>query len=79
MKVTATQEGFFGRLRSAGDQFEIPDQPSRKVGKVSLPLAFSDVWMRAGWDSAPIAQAPPQSHLQAPATETAIDLNADVI
>jgi hypothetical protein len=78
MKVTATQEGFFGKLRSPGERFEIPDQPSRKVGKQSIPLAFTEVWMRPGWDHQ-VDDAPVQSHLERPAKEQAIDLQSDVI
>jgi hypothetical protein len=63
MKVTATQRGFFKHLREPGMEFEIPDEPVRKITgnddkitegiavKGKVPELFASSWMRPGWDS----------------------------
>lgn len=86
MKVTALHRGFFGHLKEAGAEFEIPDKPFRKLRptdddttrsiankKGEVPEAFASSWMQLGW-ATPQAAADPEE-----TSRTAANLNEGVI
>lgn len=87
MKVTATMRGFYaGVIREAGSEFEIRDEPKRRVGKDEdaatqqasvkgqVSIDFSSYWMSAGW----IQRFDGPSVTKASTAEIA-DLNENVI